>query len=304
MNLENIVIVPKKSKYDFDKKTYGMDDEELLQKYEKEGVDVGRILQSHEAQQKVINSLHRFFPQELYPGAFIQEELATEQVKDKNLIIAVGGDNHLMYVSHFLDDQLLIGINSDPKRSEGALINHDVYDVEIFLKKIEKGDYKVEEWTRLQAMVDGYPASKATGDYFLGERARKNMSHHIMEWKGKEEEQKCSGLLVATGAGSSGWYSSEHPFRYYSLLKEYIRFPKTDKQAKFLVTSPYEGKLTRPKLTLGVLEEGDELIIHSLNDKKGILSPDSFHEHPFPRGATARISIHPQPLRVVKLNEN
>ena len=49
----------------------------------------------------------------------------------------------------------------------------------------------------------------------------------------------------------------------------------------------------------GVLEKGQELRIHSLNDNKGILTADCIEEYEFKRGAEAVIRLSDKPLRVV-----
>ena len=126
------------------------------------------------------------------------------------------------------------------------------------------------------------------------------MSRHTLRHQDREEEQKCSGLLVATGAGSSGWYDSA--CRY--LHPGGDRFAKTEKNGKFLATEPYHGKLNGSDMLEGRLEDGEVLEIISSNDACGAITVDSIESYEFSRGMKAEVKISGTPLRVIKPIEN
>lgn len=296
MKLSNIIIIPKLSKYELDMHRYNLTHEELIDKYKEEGVNLERIMSSHERQKESLNKLKNFFSEQQFIS---REKLTREIAANSDLVIAFGGDNHFQYVSHFIDNGLIMGINSDPLTSEGSLVYFTIKDFKNTLKKLEKGDFQVEEWTRLEAGLNANYIGLATCDYFLGESERKYMSRHILELKGKKEEQKCSGLLIITGAGSTGWYNSA--YRYLNMIEN--KFSKTKKSARFLATEPYKGRLSGYSMSEGTLEKGEELIVHSLNDDNGILSVDSLEDHNFNRGATTVIRISDKSLNVIKVEK-
>lgn len=181
--------------------------------------------------------------------------------------------------------------------SEGALTYFVAGGFESIAKNLREGKYKVEEWTRLEAEIDGNPATSATSEYFLGESKRTKMSKHILEFGGKKEKQGCSGLLVSTGAGSTGWYGSAHGCGFGGS----VAFPRTADYAKFVATEPYMGRLYKYSMLEGVLKKGDELVVQSLNDNGGILESDSVDAFEFNREARAVIRISDKPLRVVNM---
>ncbi|MFH0948964.1 MAG: hypothetical protein V1802_00580 [Candidatus Aenigmatarchaeota archaeon] len=293
MNISSIIIVPKMSKYELDMHNYKLSYGELIAKYRQEGIDEEKILSSHERQKKSREELRRLFNRNQFVA---REELTKESIADADLVIALGGDNHFQYVSHFIDSSLIMGINSDPSKSEGVLTYFTTSNFESVLKKLEKNDFSVEDWIRLSAELNGYPVEMAVSEFYLGEKYRKGMSRHILQFNGQTEEQKSSGLLVSTGVGSTGWYDSACGYIYSNGNKK----PKTDRRARFLVTEPYRGKLTGYSIQHGVLREGDKLIIHSLNDD-GIVSSDSIEDYKFNRGAKAVITISDKPLKVVRM---
>lgn len=294
MDTSKIIVVPKMSKYQWDMCRLGLSHEELAAEYSRQGVDAERMLSSHERQMESLRELETF----LHETQFVQRDGLTKQLADNaSLLISLGGDNHFQYVSRFLGNTPIMGINSDPLRSDGGLTYFTAREFERVLRCLEKDDFSVEGWTRLDASVNGGETCTATSEVYMGESERKNMSRHILEYRGITEEQKCSGLLVATGAGSSGWYSSA--CRY--LHPEGNPFPRTSGYARFLVTEPFRGRLTRYPTPEGVLERGERLAVRSLNDSSGRLMCDSLDEYGFRMGSVAAIGISESPLRVVRL---
>lgn len=293
IDLERIVVVPKLSKFECDMQRFGLGEADLIIKYEAEHAPVERILSSHYAQRQALDTLRRVFsPRQFCP----RDDLSAEKVEGADLVIAHGGDNHFQFISHAITDGFILGVNSDPLRSEGALVSHSSEELLAVLNALARGDYRIEEWTRLEGSVNGVPLPRVISEYFLGERDRLEMSRYNLRFKGFEEEQKGSGIIISTGSGSTGWYDSE--------ISDYIRgvdvFMRTQPVAKLFVTAPYRGRLTQPTRRQQIVRPGDELVVGSLNDSEGIVGCDAIERVPFPRGALARIRISDYPLKVVK----
>lgn len=293
MELDTIVIVPKATKYEVDLVEFKFTPAQLLEKYEKEGVDIKKILDSHHAQKKALARLKEFFKE----SQFVQRDsLNKEIVQNATVVISFGGDNHFQYISHYLDSVPILGINSDPSRSLGALNQVTMHDIEKIVKRLQGDDFKTEEWTRLASATFGRTAVLTTSEVFLGENRREYMSRHVLTHREQSEEQKCSGLIVATGAGSTGWYDSV--CRY--LHTDGTPFPRTEKRARFVVTEPFRGA-HKYSLLEGVLEEGEVLKINSLNDR-GTIVIDAIDGFSFSRGTRATVKIADKPLRVIQFS--
>ncbi|HIH18290.1 MAG TPA: hypothetical protein HA282_00935 [Nanoarchaeota archaeon] len=286
------IVVPKMSMYELDMHRFRLGHQELMQKYARDGFDIDRIIGSHERQQEAKMASGKMFGEENF---IHYDRLTQDLLAQASAVVALGGDNHFQYVSHFVQDTLVIGVNSDPLTSEGALTSFTTSTLEEFLPQLEKGAFSVEEWTRLECKLNGKELPLAICDYFLGEKERSYMSRHLLKLGEKEEDQKCSGLLVATGAGSSGWYDSA--CRY--LHPEGNPFAKNEKSARFLVTEPYHGKLNGYSMLEGKVGEGETLQVISANDACGVVTVDSIESYEFSRGMKAEIGISHIPLRVV-----
>lgn len=279
------LVIFKHSKYEWERKTLNLSHEELIGKYGNEDANVDAIIQAHDHQLSVRNFMMRY----LCNATFKMMDEINKPINQKfDLVIIVGGDNSFTKVSHYVGGTPVLGVNSDPSRSNGCMLRwsmKDENDAIEFSKMLDLHNFDVEEWPRIETTLDGKLITPATSEYYFGERLRNRMSRHILIYDGIEEEQKCSGIIVATGAGSTGWYKS---------IRRHNTWRTTDSRADFVVSEPYSGTMFN-----GHIVPGKDIIIKSLNDDGGMVGVDSWQEFPFPRGAKARVTIGEKPLLVI-----
>lgn len=306
IDLDRVVVVTKQSKVQYDMERYGWSYDQLQEEYARGPEDKSRILKSHQRQLAALEVLACYID----PARIVsRNDLLIEDVANASLVIAFGGDNHLQFVSHYIEgDTPLWGMNSDPQTSFGALLSGEIRDFPAALGALSRGDYRFEPWTRLQVEVDGRFLPSALCDVYIGERERKYMSRHSLEVTDSvgvstSIEQKSSGMLISSGAGSSGWARSAGRYLHGGQCD----FPRDSRYARFLLTEPssaipgshdLRGGGALPFRSDGILLEGERLVVHSLNDGDGIVSIDSLEEIPFPRGRTVIVRIDPRPLWV------
>ncbi len=280
--LERPLIIPKLSKLAYDMKRLGLPQEEVVKHYHGENVEC--ILTADKCQRDGLAKLNT-----LVPNAKIvyRDDLTAQDVRDASLIILFGGDNHFIAVSHFIEDTPMLGVNSDPVRSHGGLLRVDEKNLKEMLDAIRAGTHRIERWERLQAVVDGIPAPPATSEYLIAERQRPTMSRHVIFDRGISEIQKGSGLLVATGAGSTGF------------IRKYLKesFSPGDERFVYALTEAFPLESSY-RLVRGTLGKGDSLKVISRNDEEGILSVDCLTHIPVHYGAVIEFSIG-KPLSVV-----
>ena len=117
--IQSVLIVLKRSKYELDLEKYGS--LATLKKIcQVQNNCFHKIHSSHLRQLKSREILKYTFPK----GDFIfRENIRNRNLKNYDLVIALGGDNHFTYVSHYTYQNLLLGCNSDPESSVGALLS-------------------------------------------------------------------------------------------------------------------------------------------------------------------------------------
>ncbi|MCB0334551.1 MAG: hypothetical protein KDD55_13695, partial [Bdellovibrionales bacterium] len=279
---------------------------ELLRLYSEGGEDPAKIFESHKRQAQARRDLTDLIPPEQIVS---RDDITSELLSSAGLVIAFGGDNHFQHVSHFInDDTPILGINSDPLTSHGALLQGSASEIAQVVRAFSQGEYLLEPWTRLTLTVDGIPYPQATADIFFGEEKRVLMSRYTLEHLRRngdgelvplmpQVEQKCSGLLVATGAGSSGWFRTAARG-----TKEYAEvFAPCAVQARYAATE-ISPTITseHPEMFFGELHHGDVLRLVSLNRSNGIASIDSLITAPFARGQVAELRLSQKPLLVAR----
>ncbi len=151
-----------------------------------------------------------------------------------DLVIAVGGDGTALAASHYADTAPHFGINSAPQTSTGFFCVASPHNFERYLQRILSGKLKPKVLPRLEVFLN----RKKLRPYGLNEVLFASM------WQGetarytlcigkKREDQKSSGVWIATGAGSSGAiYSaggkkvSPYSPQLQYFVREACRFPK------------------------------------------------------------------------------
>ncbi len=295
------LLVYKHSKLEWDAHLTGLTRAQLIRKYESEGANVAAITKADEHQREV----REWMEEALKCGSESLEDFTLLGSCNNDLVISLGGDNSFTRVSQFCRGHTtIVGINSDPDRSVGHMLQGKIYsrkDAEEIAEKLHRYSYTIEEWARVGCKINGRIIRPATSELFLGEKLRKNMSRHVLEhrlidvrhkrgWEVPEtnkQEQKCSGLIVATGAGSTGWLMS---------ASQWSPWASTEKELRYMASEPY-GRIDWTHYS-DCIYPTDTLKITSLNDD-GVISVDSWEEWQFNRGSVAEIGFA-EPLKVMK----
>lgn len=306
-----ILVIAKRTKIECDMQRMGKTYNQILEWYDQGSEDKSRIVASHARQLAVREKVIALLSPE---QVIFRDDLKQHDIPRASLVVALGGDNHFQYVSQLVEGETpVLGLNSDPKTSFGALLSYNVEQFETVLKNLVAGIYSFAPWTRLDVEINGKRLPPAMCDLFLGETERKYMSRHTLTIRtsngsplynsgGRGIEQKSSGVLISTGAGSTSWIQAAG--RY--IFPEGLTYPKTERRGMFLLTeasNTHPGGTTQaytlPALSAGDFIDGEELVFTSLNDSGGMVSADSTTELPFPRGAKAVIRLAKEPLWVI-----
>ena len=243
-----------------------------------------------------------------------RSELTDEVIKDHDLFVFLGGDDHFSYcgqvILKYLKDnpesrKYVAGVVLDTTKSWGGILHFNPQTFLDNVGRLNSGQYKVENWTTLEATVkNGFEALEpfpAVWGYFVGEYCRLDMSrndtYEVAAYvDGKEIlPEKSSGVLVVTGAGSGpgSWYENVHQC-YFDKTDE---FGKSEVFARVIAT---ENK-AKAKYTL---KQGETLILVSYNDARGVVSPDAQkddHMVDFEMGSECKIRISELKLPVIKV---
>lgn len=210
----------------------------------------------------------------------------------KDLVVTIGGDGTLLYVARYLwGDTPVMTVRSD-HRSCGALCSFDGSTFAHFFEKLLRGEALVEKWTRIAASI-GSRRELALNEIYVGTHYRPQQARYVIQHGDVREEQRSSGLIVSTGAGSTGWYSN--------IAESGGAFGRTEERLRYVTTEYDRG--ANYSLASGKIEKGERLSIRSIMNSTGRVSFDGDVEerfYPFYRGQTLEIEVSEHPLHVVR----
>ena len=122
-----------------------------------------------------------------------------------DVVLAIGGDGTILRALQ-LSDAKVLGINSG---SLGFLAEVYAEEVDEYLDRIARGDYKVEERMRLKVTVDGERMFDCTNEAVV-HTAQVAKIRHFEIRLGEEmvERVRADGVIVATPTGSTSYSMS------------------------------------------------------------------------------------------------
>ncbi len=296
--MSDILIAIKRSKWERDLMRY-ISPEAVRELYRIQNDAFDKVYASHSRQHESLELIKKSLPDATY--AF-REDLPHLDYHRFRYIMSVGGDNHFIHISHYADDShYIFGVNSDTATSSGALLQ---FDAESFAKsvdgKLEEDRLEIEEWTRIDGELI-YPDGRrtmtvpCTSEISIRNSYPDTMSRYIIRPEGRDwEEQKSSGLLLSTGAGSTGWFKN----CLHGEERTQAIFPKDADFFKFLAREP--GSRKYYNYTLGMISQGSYLELISEMEGEITIDANPDRTFDFPPGCSARFFLSKSKLKVVK----
>ncbi len=216
-----------------------------------------------------------------------------KKFQDNDLIICVGGDGTVLNsVNHIQEKIPILAIKSSTK-STGALCDVCDEKFEFTLEKILNDDFELKEWTRAEGIFKS-KSSYALNEIFVGAKHSPSMTKYEIEIGDEVEIQMSSGIVIATGAGSTGWYNN--------IYGSDGKFPRTAKELRYIVR---EHKIENNyKMIKGHINSGETIRIKSHINVDGCISFDGSCKErmlDFNRGDVLEVKVAKKPVYVIRL---
>lgn len=228
----------------------------------------------------------------------------------QDLVVAAGQDGLVANTAKYVGAQPLLGVNPDPTRFDGQLLPFQVGQAREAVLRTMAGEAKVREVTLAEAKLSDGQRLLAFNDLFIGAQThvsavyRLRVSGEPAAW----ERQSSSGVIVSTGAGSTGWLSSvctmtanlsrvlggDGPRRGVQMTWE-------DPRLFYVVREPFISRHSSAQFTGGFLAGGAALELESLMPSGGVVFSDGMEADylQFTSGRVARIGPAEQKARLV-----
>jgi len=212
-------------------------------------------------------------------------------VKNRDLVISVGGDGTFLRASHHIDNTPILVVSSDVRYNEAFYSRATSKDFARKFKLLLQGKFKITKLSRLEAKLNGKKLPlMAVNEVFVGSKHPYHTSRYWLTIRGRKEFQKSSGILITTASGSTGWAKSA--------AKGKLKIPKNG--FGYVVREPYIGRLTKSKLLKGSLSPKEKVKITS-ELHSGIIVVDSSEKNfKFLDGDKLEVTISKKALNYVE----
>lgn len=229
---------------------------------------------------------------------------------DKDIVLPVGQDGLVVNTAKYLNGQPVVAVNPDPAQFDGVLLPFQVAQVGRVITGLLAGRSQVRAITMAEAALNDGQTILAFNDLFIGVRSHTSARYQIT-WGQQTERHSSSGLIVSTGAGSTGWLSSM--FQMAAGVARFatgadtgieparFRFAWDEPRLLFVVREPFVSRISQAGIVAGVLSGGEELVLESHIPDQGVIFSDGVEADylAFNSGSIARIRVAERQTQLV-----
>jgi NAD kinase len=247
-------------------------------------------------------SLDFELPQQLVDRALVP----TFQFQKEDLVVTLGQDGLVANTAKYVGHQPIVAVNPEPSRFDGVLLPFSPEQASTAVARVMEAKASIREITLAEVLLNDGQRLLAFNDLFLGARSHVSAMYRIA-CDQKSEIQSSSGVLVSTGAGSTGWISSA--FNMAAGLAKFsggtpgqaIRLSWEDRRLLYVVREPFLSRHSQAAIVAGMLGPSEELSLQSLMPSGGVIFSDGMEADflNFNSGASARVRAAEQRARLV-----
>jgi hypothetical protein len=213
-------------------------------------------------------------------------------------VVVLGQDGLVANAAKYVGDAPIIGVNPDPRRFDGVLLPFQLPDARFALQTVLSGRGRIRKATLADVKLQDGQQMQAFNDFFVGVRSHVSARYKITV-NGRTESHSSSGVLISTGAGSTGWMSS-----VYNMASGIAAAPQQTKiepprlnwdepRLLWAVREPFISRTTQAGLVCGTLEGRNVMVIESMTPENGVIFSDGIEADAleFNAGTIATIGI-------------
>jgi hypothetical protein len=303
--------------------------EELVERYntreqaryylENMGIAFDRYQTAHDIYKIAVAALKEALPGDIRQQFVERSFLPNFLFGEGDLVVTLGRDGLVINTAKYLTNQPLIAINPDPARIDGVLLPFSIVQARSVLRRVLAGEYRMRKVTMAKASLNDGQVLYAVNDLFIGQRTQLS-AYYKLEFLGMVEEQVSSGIIVSTGAGSTGWLRgiltgatrileafhggeprSGLPRHHDPRPSEKYRFDWEADYLLFSVREPFPTKVSGVNLAFARINEGSHLTVISQMPQNGVIFSDGIEADflEFNSGRIARIGVAEKKVHLV-----
>jgi NAD kinase len=258
---------------------------------------------AHKTYRDAVEILRQSMPPKYRSHWIDRSFLPTFTFGPNDMVVTLGQDGLVVNTAKYLDHQPLLALNPDPERIDGVLIPFAVGNARQAILDALVFRLPRREITMAEAKLNDGRSILAVNDLFIGQKTHLS-ARYVLSHEDASEEQSSSGIIVSTGAGSTGWYRSilagaagvmcafvDDPA--IEEAKERYQFDPESESLVFNVREPFASRTSGANLVHGIIDPWTPLTITSRMTRNGVIFSDGVEEDflTFNSGSIATIGV-------------
>ena len=222
---------------------------------------------------------------------------------DEDFVVTVGPDGLVVNTAKYLKGQPLFAVNPDPARIDGVLTAFHADQSAAHLRPALRGEFRRKQVAMARVSLNDGQALYAVNDLFVGQRTHQSARYQLALGR-QSENQSSSGIIVSTGAGSTGWRRSVLTGAA-GIVETFVPGGEThavrdayafDWEADYLgysVREPFISQASSAQMVFGRIDAGQSLTVTSQMPVNGVIFSDGIEEDylEFNSGSIAEIGL-------------
>lgn len=275
---------------------------------EHSGGSFGLYEKEHETYQASLSSLQRTLEGIAKLQVIERGYLPNFLFSETDLVVTIGIDGLVVNTAKYLSGQPLVAVNPDPEHIDGVLLPFNTGNAAVAVKQVMTGKAKFRPISMAQASLNDGQSLIAFNDLFIGVKSHVSARYRIKVGI-QEEHQSSSGIIVSTGAGSTGWLSSLFNManglqavfgESASALKTPTLAWEAD-QLIFVVREPFLSRTSGASIVCGSITSSTPLELESQIPEGGVIFSDGVESDflAFNAGTLAEVGLSPRKTKLV-----
>jgi hypothetical protein len=225
----------------------------------------------------------------------------------RDVIVVLGQDGLVANVAKYAIGLPIVGVNPDRNKFDGILLPFEWKQTRSAVQRTLEGRARIRESTLAEVRLGTGHRLLAFNDFFVGARSHVSARYRL-EVGTQAENQSSSGLIISTGAGSTGWLSS-----VLNMASGIMRLGQTqvqrpavnlrweDKRLVYVVREPFVSKRSGANVVAGMIEAEERITVESMMGNEGTIFSDGVEADslPFREGTIATIGVADERARLV-----
>ena len=220
--------------------------------------------------------------------------LPNYQFHERDVIVAIGQDGLVANTLKYLNSQPVIGVNPDPDRWDGVLLQFTGPELPDALAGLAADSLDRADITFAEAKTNDGQRLLAVNDLFIGPRSHTS-ARYVLGVGEARETQSSSGIIVSTGFGSTGWLQSilAGARGVYAAPAHELKggFAWHEARLQFAVREPFPSVTTGTELVFGSIAEREHMSVESLMTEGGVIFSDGMERDYLSFNAGTRVEI-------------